>query len=256
MAREFWAFFRKQLLCSVFPLWIFFCLWIGRFEPFGMPRYDFLLLACVVMQAAMLRFRLETSRELMTICAFHFFGLILELYKVSHGSWTYPEPALTKYAGVPIYSGFMYASVASYMTQAWRRFGLTFTPWPKWPWIALVGLAIYANFFLSRWFGDNRWFIVLGVFAVFSRTWVHFTNISSVKRMPMVVAFFLIGLWVWFAENLCTYLGAWQYPRQRNGWEVVDVGKLSSWCLLVIVSFVLVAALKRVGSSDPIPEPA
>lgn len=202
------------------------------------------------MQAFMLRFKLETQRELMTICAFHFFGLLLELYKVSHGSWTYPEPAHSKFGGVPIYSGFMYASVASYMTQAWRRFDLQFESWPKWPWIAVVGIAIYANFFLSRWFGDSRWLIVLGVFFVFSLTTVRFTNLTRVMRMPLVIAFFLIGLFVWLAENLCTRLGAWQYPHQQNGWEMVDLGKLSSWCLLVIVSFILVAALKRVGFSE------
>ncbi len=249
MRKELAAFFGKQILCSMFPLWIFFCLWFGRFELFGIPRYDFLLGACLIMQALMLRLGLETKRELMTICAFHFFGLLLELYKVSHGSWAYPEDAFTKFGNVPLYSGFMYASVASYMTQAWRRFNLHFKPWPKWPWMVAVGISIYANFFLSRSIGDSRWLIVLGVFLVFARTQVHFTNIAQVKRMPLILAFFLIGLFVWFAENLCTYLGAWQYPHQRNGWEAVDLGKLSSWCLLVIVSFLLVAGLKRVGGS-------
>jgi uncharacterized membrane protein YoaT (DUF817 family) len=69
--------------------------------------------------------------------------------------------------------------------------------------------------------------------------------------MPLVASFFLIGLFVWFAENLCTYLGAWEYPHQRAGWSMVGLGKLSSWCLLVIVSFILVAALKRSAESAP-----
>lgn len=254
MASEAAAFVWKQVLCSIFPIWIFACLWIGRSIPIA--RYDFLLIACIAMQAFMLWKGLETKRELMTICAFHFVGLCLELYKVSRGSWSYPETAFFKVAGVPIYSGFMYASVASYMTQAWRRFDLKFEPWPRWPWIVAVGIAIYANFFLSRSFGDNRWLIVLGVFLVFSRTWAWFTNIAERKRMPLVLAFFLIGLFVWFAENLCTYLGAWQYPHQRNGWEVVDLGKLSSWCLLVIVSFILVAGLKSLPRSEPSPRSA
>jgi uncharacterized membrane protein YoaT (DUF817 family) len=49
---------------------------------------------------------------------------------------------------------------------------------------------------------------------------------------------------VWVAENVSTYLGAWSYPGQLGGWEVVSLNKISSWCLLVIVSFVIVADLK------------
>jgi uncharacterized membrane protein YoaT (DUF817 family) len=208
-----------------------------------------MLLACIAMQAFLVWSKLETVEELKVVCAFHVLGICLELFKVNHGSWTYPEPAFFKFASVPIFSGFMYASVASYFIQAWRRFDLQFPRFPNWPWLALVGVAIYLNFFLSRAFGDNRWLIVLAVFAIFARTTVEFKPIQEFRKMPVVLGFFLIGLFVWFAENLCTYLGAWEYPHQRNGWEIVDAGKLSSWCLLVIVSFILVAAIKRVGAS-------
>jgi len=208
-----------------------------------------MLLACITMQAFLVWSKLETVEELKVVCAFHILGICLELYKVNRGSWTYPEPAFFRFAGVPIFSGFMYASVASYFIQAWRRFDLQFPRFPSWQWLSLVGVAIYLNFFLSRAFGDNRWLIVLAVFAIFARTTVEFKPIQEVRKMPIVLGFFLIGLFVWFAENLCTYLGAWEYPHQRNGWEIVDAGKLSSWCLLVIVSFILVAAIKRVGAS-------
>ncbi len=254
--RDLAGFLGKQVSCSVFPLWIFACLAISRDGVFGMARYDFLLLACLAMQVFLVLTRMETLRELKVICVFHAVGLLLELYKVHHGSWVYPGAAVAKFGGVPIFSGFMYAGVASYMIQAWRRFDLKFPGFPRWRWVAVVGFLIYANFFLSRHFGDNRWLIVVGVFAVFARTMVEFTPVKRAYKMPMVVAFFLIGLFVWFAENLCTYLGAWQYPHQHNGWEMVDFGKLSSWCLLVIVSFILVAVLKRVGMRDvATPEP-
>jgi uncharacterized membrane protein YoaT (DUF817 family) len=36
------------------------------------------------------------------------------------GSWAYPEPALTKIFGVPLYSGFLHAAVGSYVVAAWR----------------------------------------------------------------------------------------------------------------------------------------
>lgn len=43
---------------------------------------------------------------------FHLIGLALEIFKVHMGSWSYPEEGYVKIFGVPLYSGFMYASVA------------------------------------------------------------------------------------------------------------------------------------------------
>ncbi len=42
----------------------------------------------------MYRSGLETRDEIKVICVFHFIGLLLELYKVRMGSWSYPEPGL------------------------------------------------------------------------------------------------------------------------------------------------------------------
>jgi uncharacterized membrane protein YoaT (DUF817 family) len=56
-------------------------------------------------------------------------------------------------------------------------------------------------------------------------------------------------LFVWFAENIGTFLGAWIYPNQTNGWQVVDASKIVAWGLLVIVSFLIVAQLKHVKDS-------
>lgn len=63
--------------------------------------------------------------------------------------------------------------------------------------------------------------------------------------MPMVLAFFLIGFFVWVAENIATFFGAWVYPNQAHEWAIVGPAKISSWALLVIISFIIVAALKR-----------
>lgn len=64
--------------------------------------------------------------------------------------------------------------------------------------------------------------------------------------MPMTVAFVLIGFFVWVAENIATYYGAWQYPNQSGGWHPVSLAKISSWSLLVVFSFLIVAQLKHV----------
>jgi len=56
----------------------------------------------------------------------------------------------------------------------------------------------------------------------------------------------LIGFFIWIAENIATFFSAWRYPNQSDTWRLVHVGKISSWLLLVIVSFLIVAALKQV----------
>ena len=53
----------------------------------------------------------------------------------------------------------------------------------------------------------------------------------------------LVALFIWFAENLGTFARAWVYPAQQGGWHLVSPAKLGSWYLLMIISFVLVAAV-------------
>lgn len=65
-------------------------------------------------------------------------------------------------------------------------------------------------------------------------------------RMPLVLAFAIVGFFIWLAENIATFLGAWQYPDQHGRWELVGSGKISSWFLLVIISVIIVAQLKHV----------
>ena len=68
--------------------------------------------------------------------------------------------------------------------------------------------------------------------------------------MPVVLAFLLIGFFIWIAENIATFWGAWAYPNQIHKWSVVHPAKISSWTLLVIISFIIVAALKQVFPSQ------
>ena len=53
-------------------------------------------------------------------------------------------------AGVPLYSGFMYASVGSYVCQAWRRLDLRITGYRARS-TACVAALIYLNFFTHHW---------------------------------------------------------------------------------------------------------
>jgi uncharacterized membrane protein YoaT (DUF817 family) len=242
--KELWDFGWKHALCCVFPVAIFISLACSKlFEIQGLPRYDFLLLACVIVQLLMVLFKLETRDELLVITLFHVLGLTMEWFKVTHGSWSYPEFAYTKFLGVPLYSGFMYASVASFMCQAWRRLDLQMIHWPKYGWGWILAIAIYVNFFSHHYFMDLRWPLVVVVLVVFARSRVYFTTIHR-RWMPVSLSFFLIGFFIWLAENIATFFGAWKYTYQHDAWKMVSLHKVLAWSLMAIVSYIIVAQLK------------
>jgi uncharacterized membrane protein YoaT (DUF817 family) len=246
---EFLLFGWKQVRACVFAGSFFAVLVLSKELPLGtFPRYDFILLAALVIQVMLLLLRVETFAEAAVLTVFHLLGLGLEWFKTQPhiASWSYPEPAFTKLGSVPLYTGFMYAAVASYMCQAWRLLELRLTGYPPHGLSLLVSAAIYVNFFTHHWIGDYRWWLVAAVVAIFARTRVHFTVSEHERSMPLLVSFVLIGFFVWVAENIATFFGAWVYPNQAQAWAVVSLGKISSWALLVIVTFILVADLKHV----------
>jgi uncharacterized membrane protein YoaT (DUF817 family) len=132
------------------------------------------------------------------------------------------------------------------MCQAWRRLELRIIRWPHYLLTVPLGAAIYINFFTHHFIWDVRWFLTLAIFLVFIPTKVQFRSTGPIRRISLVLSFFLIGIFIWIAENIATLLGAWQYPNQRETWEWVHLSKISSWFLLVIVSFIIVAQLKHV----------
>lgn len=211
--------------------------------PLPIPRYDVLLLYVVVLTLGFWLAGWETGREVAVIAGFHLIGLALELYKVRAGSWSYPGEAWTKLGGVPLYAGFMYAAVGSYICQAWRRFDLRVAGYPT-VMITVLAVAVYANFFTHHFLPDARWLLAVAMLLTLRRTWVHFTVGDRRFRLPLAVAFVLIGLFLWIAENVATFLGAWRYPDQLDVWTLVHPGKFGAWSLLVSLSFVLVATVK------------
>lgn len=247
--KEFLCFGYKEAISCLFPAYVFIMLALTRFvEVPGIARYDLMLVACLLMQILMYVSGLESKREVLVICAFHFLGISMEMFKVAHGSWAYPSPALTKIYNVPLYSGFMYASVASYICQAWRNFDLKFVHWPSLPISTLLAILIYGNFFTNRYIPDLRMVIFLFLAIAFFKTSVLFNTNGRTRAMPMLLSFFLIAIFIWIGENICTFLGAWHYPHQKAGWSVVKLQIMSSWFLLVIVSVIIVAILKSCES--------
>jgi uncharacterized membrane protein YoaT (DUF817 family) len=194
----------------------------------------------------MLAFRLETWREARVILIFHVVGTVMELFKTQAGSWTYPEASVLHIGAVPLFSGFMYAAVGSYIARVWRIFDFRFSHYPP-AWITwLLAAAIYANFFTHHFTIDIRWGLFAATAAIFWRTRVHFRNWRTHRWMPLLVGFGLVALFIWFAENIATFANAWNYPGQENEWRMVSLAKYGSWYLLMLISFVLVTLVQPV----------
>lgn len=217
----------------------------------ALARYDFLVIGAVLIQIAMLAFRLESLDEAKVILAFHITGTIMELFKTAHGSWLYPEPGVLKIGAVPLFSGFMYAAVGSYIARVWRIFRFDFTSYPA-HWTSWVlAVAIYINFFAHHWLPDMRMVLFAATGLLFWRTWVCFTVFRVRRRMPLLLGWFLVAAFIWGAENIGTFSHAWMYPGQEHGWQLVTPAKLGAWYLLMIVSFVLVSTIHRARGAEP-----
>jgi uncharacterized membrane protein YoaT (DUF817 family) len=218
-------------------------------------RYDFLTVAALVIQVAMLALRLESLDEAKVILAFHVVGTVMELFKTSVGSWEYSEPGLLRIGAVPLFSGFMYASVGSYIARIWRIFDFRYSHYPpRWATIALAA-AIYVNFFAHHWLPDIRFGLFAATALIFGRTWVHYRPFRVHRRMPLLVGFLLVALFIWFAENIGTFAHAWSYPHQRAHWSPVPIAKLGAWYLLMIISFVLVSMVHGVRDAEGVTAP-
>ena len=243
-AYEFLRFGIKQGWACLFGGLLLALIVVTRFtwpQHAALARYDGLVIACLVLQAGLLVFGLETFEEARIIFVFHVTGTVMEVFKTAVGSWRYPEASVLRIGGVPLFSGFMYAAVGSYITRAWRLFDFRFTRHPSR--YALLGLsaAIYANFFVDHWGLDFRVPLLLAAMVLFGPTTIYFKVWRQHRRMPLLVGFLLVALFIWFAENIGTFMGAWIYPTQIRGWTMVSPAKLSSWFLLMLISYTLVA---------------
>ena len=209
----------------------------------AIARNDALVLGAVAIQALMLLFRLESPREAATILLFHVVGTVMELFKTSVGSWSYEPEGVLRIGDVPLYSGFMYAAIGSYMVRVHRLFDLRFERYPR-RWVtAILAAAIYANFYTHHYVWDARWVLFAAVLVVFGFCTMHARIHRATIQLPLLLVFVGVAFFIWVAENVGTWARAWSYPSQVDGWEVVSLAKLGSWFLLMIISVVLVTWL-------------
>ena len=245
---EFFVFVFKQAWACLFGGTLLALVLLSKhFWPAHAPvaRYDALFLAALTLQVLLLSLRLETLREAKVILLFHVVGTLMELFKTHVGSWSYPEPNLIRIAGVPLFSGFMYASVGSYLARATRIFDMRYTRYPSQRLTAVLALLIYANFFTHHFLPDIRIPLFLLVAVAFGPTWVYYRPYRTWRRMPLVLGFGLVALFIWLAENVGTFARIWVYPSQRDTWHHVDTAKFGAWFLLMIISFILVSFAHR-----------
>lgn len=219
-------------------------------DHFFLARYDFLFLCAIAIQVGMLVFKLETLSEARVILVFHLVGTVMELFKTGAGSWTYPGEALFRLGGVPLFSGFMYAAVGSYMARINRIFDIRFERYPPLLATVVLGACIYINFFSHHFIVDFRYVLFAATVILFWRCTMRYRVLRGWHSMPILVAFFLVSLFIWLAENLSTLSRIWIYPNQSNGWVPVSPDKLGSWFLLMIISVVLVTLVHPPKSPD------
>jgi uncharacterized membrane protein YoaT (DUF817 family) len=239
------AFFRFQVSAAIFGIVVLGLIMVSSIvwqDGWPIYRYDFLFGAVLAMQAWLLVTGRETWAEARVIFIFHIVGVAMEVFKTAYGSWVYPEPSLFHIGGVPLFTGFMYSAVGSYIARGWRLSGMRLSGAPP-EWAgALLAAAIYANFMTHHFIPDARYVLMAITVALYWRCWAEFLHWG---RVPVIALFIMVGVLVYAAENIGSLSGTWLYPNQHRAWRPVPIGKLESWTLLMIVSFSLVRMVRR-----------
>ena len=215
-------------------------------DDWAFARYDALLLIAIVLQVVFIKVGIESMDEARVILLFHITGTAMEIFKVHVGSWSYPDPSLIRIADVPLFSGFMYAAVGSYMARVIRLFDMEMTPFPpRWMHFTLA-ILVYVNFFSHHYIIDIRHGLFAATVLLYGRTQIWFRVRRRWMWMPLPVAAFLSSIFLWIAENIGTATGTWLYSGQ-SVFEMVRFAKMGAWYLLLYVSFATVTLVVKVA---------
>lgn len=172
-------------------------------------RYDTLLLIAKALQIVFLKTGIETFAKTRVILLFHITGTAMEVFKVHVGSWSYPDPSKIRIADVPLFSGFMYAAVGSYMARVVRLFDMEIAPFPpQWMHFGLA-ILVYVNFFSHRYTIDIRYALFAATVLLYGRTKIWFGVRRRWMWVPLLLAALLSNFFLWIAENIGTATGTW-----------------------------------------------
>ena len=242
-------FGKTQILACLFGVCMLVGLFITRHwvSDFPIARFDLLFLYALALQIALVAFRLEHKDEVIVIFAFHALATAMEWFKTSPeiGSWHYPgEGVIFRIYQVPMFAGFLYSAVGSYIARSWRLFDFRFRNYPPvWATVVLALLA-YANFFTHHFIFDIRWILIGFSALLFGPCMLTFKMGERYRKIPLILGLGLVALAIWVAENIGTYTRGWLYPGQEEGWQMVSIQKFWAWYLLMILSFVLVSLVQ------------
>lgn len=247
---ELWYFFIANAKASYFGGFL-----LGLFLLTGLvtvpyiSRYDVIFLSAVAFQLCALIFRFETLREFFVILLFHLLATGMELFKTNPaiGSWMYPglPGVIFAFSTVPLFTGFLYSAVGSYISRAFVFLKLSFEHFPAYAHLWILAALIYINFFTHHFVYDIRYVLYAYIGIIFFKTTIRYKVYNIERRMPFLLAALLTAFFVWIAENVGTFTNIWLYPNQIAQWELVSIGKLGSWFLLLILSFALVSIIYR-----------
>ena len=253
------VFLLKQAWACVFGALLLVAILASRFwypDDAALARNDALTVVAILIQIGMLVFKLESGRELWVIVLFHITGTAMELFKTDVGSWAYEAEGVLRIGAVPLFSGFMYAAVGSYMVRVYRLHDLRFVRYPRVWATTVVAAGIYVNFFSHHFIWDLRWVLLALVVLLWWRTVMYFRVWRATLRVPLLPVFAGVAGFIWIAENIGTWAGAWLYPNQEGGWELVSPQKLIAWFLLMIISVVMVTWVYPPRRPESLPSPS
>lgn len=214
-----------------------------------LSRYDFLTLSAVVIQLLFVLCKIETFKESGMIFIFHILGMSMEIFKTKMGSWAYAQEGFLYLYEVPLITGFMYASVGSYILRFQRNFQCRFTNFPHYYTILVMAILAYVNFVTHHYVSDLRWIIFILSILVFRKTMIYFKLTNGTIRVPFLLILISIGILLWVAENIGTYYAVWHYPHQTNLWQIVSPQKIISWYLLILTALAIIYKLYPVTKS-------
>ena len=249
-ATELWYFFIANLRASYFGAFLLSVFLLTEFIPVPLvSRYDFIFLSAVGFQIWALLFRFERPREFFVIILFHILATGMELFKTNPavGSWVYPglPSAVFALGTVPLFTGFLYSAVGSYISRAFVFLKLSYERFPAYAHLWILAALIYLNFFTHHFFYDIRYVLFAYVFLIFWKTNVRFQVYRAERKMPFLLTAMLVAFFIWIAENIGTATRIWLYPSQLAEWHLVPFTKMGSWFLLLILSFALVSIIYR-----------
>lgn len=247
---ELWRFFIANLRASYFGAFLLSIFLLTEIVTVPLvSRYDLIFFAAVLFQACALIFRFERPREFLVIILFHILATGMELFKTNPaiGSWAYPAIGSATFAlgSVPLFTGFLYSAIGSYISRAFVFLKLSYERFPTYHHLWILAVLIYLNFFTHHFFYDIRWLLFAYVLIIFFRTKVHFQVYRKERKMPFLLTVFLTASFVWIAENIGTFTRIWLYPSQTEYWHLVSFNKIGSWFLLLILSFALVSIIYK-----------